>query len=192
MSQPSVFAGGRYGSLVVMREFGRSADGHKVWVCLCDCGAEVTRQVGALNKNRNSSCGCMNKFSNFIHGKKGSPTYSSWASAKDRCRNPNSKDFYRYGAVGINFCDRWSDSFEDFLLDMGERPPGTTIDRIDNKKGYEPGNCRWATSSEQQRNRNKSIWVEWKGLLTHLSDIAKELGITYGAAFQRHKRGRLV
>ena len=84
---------------------------------------------------------------------KASPTYRSWKSMKWRCANTAPKDWKHYGARGIAVCPRWASSFEAFLADMGERPAGKTLDRIDNDKGYEPGNCRWATASEQRRNR---------------------------------------
>lgn len=81
-----------------------------------------------------------------------SGAYQSWRSMKARCLNPTTASYYRYGAVGITVCDRWM-SFAGFYADMGDRPPGMTLDRIDNSKGYEPGNCRWATAKAQARNR---------------------------------------
>lgn len=79
------------------------------------------------------------------------PTYRSWGAMRDRCSNPKCPDYERYGARGLTVCERWQ-SFETFLADMGERPRGHTIDRIDGSKGYEPGNCRWATAVEQTLN----------------------------------------
>jgi hypothetical protein len=124
------------------------------------------------------------------HGMRYTPTYSSWSSAKDRATNPNGKDFYRYGAVGIGMAERWL-KFENFLDDMGEKPDGMSIDRIDPSKGYEPGNCRWATPLQQARNRKDLTVVKTVTGVIALVDYAKQLGITKGAAHLRLKRGTL-
>jgi hypothetical protein len=87
------------------------------------------------------------------HGRHGTPTYRSWRSMKTRCTNPNHEGYTYYGGRGIRVCDRWAESFETFLADMGDRPEGTSLDRIDPDGDYEPGNVRWATASEQRRNR---------------------------------------
>ncbi len=88
-----------------------------------------------------------------------SPTYISWMHMKQRCQNPNRSDYERYGGRDIKVCERWQ-NFTNFLADMGERPPGKTLDRIDNDKGYEPENCRWATRKEQAQNRrNQHLFI---------------------------------
>jgi hypothetical protein len=151
----------------------RTKDNHFLALWKCDCGKTkeiiFTRVVNGYTK----SCGCLVNESkhNFVHGYKGSPTYSSWSAAKFRCNNKRSKDYKNYGGAGITFYEPWAKSFERFLKDMGERPPNTTLDRIDCNKGYEPGNCRWATRNEQQQNKKSSYVWEIEG---KIFETAKE------------------
>jgi len=140
----------------------RSRDNHVVGNWICDCGNSKQIMVSRVVRERTKSCGCLVKkaMPGLKHGMKGTPTYSSWTSAKDRTLNPSSKDYERYGAVGIVMCKEWAESFEAFYLHMGDKPEGTSLDRIDNESGYEPGNCRWATDIQQQQNKKTSfIWT---------------------------------
>lgn len=104
-------------------------------------------------------------------------TYKSWDSMKQRCNNPNAPDFPNYGGRGIYVCSRWKDSYQNFLSDMGERPEGKSLDRIDNSKGYEPNNCKWSTASEQQRNRRSNPTVTYQGRTITVVSLAREIGI---------------
>lgn len=117
-----------------------------------------------------------------------SPTYQSWSQARDRCRNPRNKSYPRYGGAGVTVHARW-DSFATFLADMGERPPGTTLDRLDGAKGYEPGNCRWATPAEQRRNSRTIKWLTHEGVTLCCADWAARLGMPRDKLYSRIRRG---
>jgi hypothetical protein len=105
-----------------------------------------------------------------------------------RCRNPKHVFFGRYGGAGITVCERWL-TYENFLADMGPRPPGLTIDRIKNERGYEPGNCRWATRKEQQRNRKCCRYLELNGRRLLIQDWAQELGVNISTLSERLRKG---
>lgn len=128
------------------------------WLCRCKCGVEKNIKTDALVVARQISCGC--KAGKRVHGHRrtnehphGTPSYHTWSAMRDRCHNPKHLAFERYGAKGVQVCDEWRKSFVKFLADMGERPEGMTLDRIDNSKGYFKENCRWATTTEQYQNK---------------------------------------
>lgn len=108
---------------------------------------------------------------------------------RKRCLNPNTHNFKDYGERGIKVCDRWLNSFENFLADMGERPNGMTIDRINPNGDYEAGNCRWATPQMQARNRRNSITVEYRGRELSLTEYAEVRRVKYCSLFRRMKAG---
>lgn len=118
------------------------------------------------------------------HGLSRVPGYSSWNTMLYRCTSPKSPNFAYYGGRGITVCERWRNSFKAFLDDMGQRPPGTTLERIDNNGNYEPGNCKWATRSEQQRNsrnaRLSQAQIDWikSGPAMSLRQVARTLGVS--------------
>jgi hypothetical protein len=156
--------GMRFGRLLVI---GRSSiitgatekqAGQRKWRCRCDCGNLCYIRSGELRYGKATSCGCYNAEKNFKHGhatrEKGkSRTYTTWQEILNKCYNPNSPSYAFYGGRGITLCKRWFENFDNFLSDMGEKPKGLTIERINNDGNYEPENCKWGTYSEQNRNK---------------------------------------
>lgn len=123
------------------------------WVCQCDCGEQVTVAGASLRKGLTQSCGCLFAETWTRHGMAHTREYNSWSAMRHRCMTPTANSYDRYGGRGIQVCDEWKDSFEQFYRDMGPRPEGTTLDRINNDGHYQPSNCRWATYAEQRQNQ---------------------------------------
>lgn len=140
-------AGQRFGKLIAIKPT-RTNKGLE-WICNCDCGGTRTAYSKNLKAGEIKSCGCL--LASLRHGMIDTKTYSSWRAMKNRCLNTRSIDYKDYGGRGIGLCDRWM-VFTTFYEDMGDRPKGTSIERVDNNKGYSPDNCKWATPIEQSRN----------------------------------------
>jgi hypothetical protein len=149
--------GRRFNRLLVLSHAANKG-GRTHWLCRCDCGAEKTVDGGSLVSGNTKSCGCLTveaaKQRLTTHGRTGSPEHWSWFAMRVRCNNPKSIQFHNYGGRGIRVCERWLNSFENFLADMGRRPPDTTLHRINNDGNYEPGNCIWATRKEHELNKS--------------------------------------
>lgn len=132
------------------------------WFCLCECGQTAHVKGQNLRRGVTRSCGCLLKETirtkSLTHGMTRTPTWWTWVGLAQRCGNPRDVNYPAYGGRGVAVCERW-EKFENFLEDMGIRPPGTSLDRQDNNKGYEPGNCVWATPTQQSRNRRNTKFL---------------------------------
>lgn len=161
--------GKRFGRLVVLNHAGKASDGKGQWECLCDCGTTKIIKHRSLVHDGIIGCGCKKKP---VHGFSNSPTYISWECMKSRCNRSK-----RHAGRGITVCDRWKNSFQNFIEDMGERPEGCIIDRIDNNGNYEPGNCRWTTHTVNNNNRENSVTITFNGETKSLLEWSKITGI---------------
>lgn len=154
---------------------------------LCDCGNAGTFVLSEVVHGQTKSCGCLAR-GPVTHGhtvrKKMSPEYNSWASMLTRCRNKNCEAYASYGARGIRVVDAWLD-FEQFLSDMGPRPPGTSLERRDNDGNYEPGNCRWGSRVDQSNNRRTSSHYEHDGKCMTLAQWAAKANVPYNTLHAR-------
>lgn len=176
-------AGVRYGRLVGVRRVENNVHGHSRWLFRCDCGKEVVRDPASVRYGTTLSCGCLRventRAQRRKHGLSHSPTEGAYLGAKRRCTKTNDPKFPQYGGRGISMCERWMAGFEFFLEDMGVRPDGMTLDRIDVNGPYSPSNCRWATVHTQARNRTDNVWVVHEGERMILKDFALLMGVNY-------------
>lgn len=188
-------SGRRVGRLTVKSPNGIDEKGRYLWLCICDCGKEKTLPIQSLAPNGNTgSCGCLRVESNrkprirksvnvthgessYIKGKRTSE-YNTWLSMRQRCNDSGSSNYKNYGAKGVKVCDRWDASFFLFLEDMGRKPfNGASIDRIDVHGNYEPSNCRWANSFQQQNNRSNNRYAIFSDNRLTVAEMSRKLNI---------------
>lgn len=190
--------GEAFGYLRVIELSGKSRTGRILWKCICDaelggCGTTTIVFGDALRGGHTKSCGCIraNRCAALktTHGMAGTTEHSSWTAMIARCTRPANRAFNRYGGRGITVCDRWRD-FANFFADMGPKPsPKHSLDRIDNDRGYEPGNVIWATPKTQSRNRRVARLFTIDGRTQCLSAWAEERGISVKTVRTRLERG---
>jgi hypothetical protein len=152
--------GQTFGRLTVIGLAQRHDAKNAYWLCQCACGNPEQKEVqgGSLRGGRVLSCGCFHREIVTTHGMETTKVYDVWASMKARCQNPKHAAWVDYGGRGISVCARWQ-SFENFFADMGEPPPGLTLDRINNDGNYEPNNCRWADWATQNNNKFRKFFT---------------------------------
>lgn len=187
MSKKIDMIGKQFGRLKVLEESGHLGL-FVAFKCQCECGNTTTVRGPSLRSGNTTSCGCVHRAMvgnlNKTHGLRRSAEYSVWQNMITRCTNSSTDCFYRYGGRGITVCNEWRD-FEKFHGDMGDRPQGMTLERIDNNGPYSKENCRWATLKEQARNTRRTQMVEHNGKRQCLKDWADEVGLAYNTLRKR-------
>lgn len=191
-SQVKDMAGLRFERLVVLSRAGSDKNGNAKWLCRCDCGTEKVILGQSLRSGATRSCACLSSevasATSITHGLSHTKLYKAWFGMLQRCENPSILHWRRYGGRGIKVCERWHD-FPNFINDMGERPTGCSIERIDNDGNYEPGNCRWATKIEQQNNMSTNRIIQLDGERMTLSQAARKFNIPKHTAGSRIRSG---
>lgn len=194
-------SGQRFGRLTAVVRTGTYKFGGAMWFCRCDCGGCIEAATTNLRSGNTQSCGCKGReqvstlaertLKKHGHARAGSRSaeYKTWKAIRSRCHDPKTPHFAMYGARGIRVCEEWRESFKQFLADMGHRPPGRfSLDRIDNSKGYEPGNCRWATYRTQQNNRSNNRIIEFDGRSMTLAEWGRVTGVARATLERRIDR----
>jgi hypothetical protein len=175
--------GKAFARLTVIEFAGQKKGGRALWRCRCECGKEAVVPGDCLRDGRSRSCGCLklemirgNKYG-VTHEACGHPLFHVWNGMMARCNNKKHQQYADYGGRGIKVCERWRDPWK-FFEDMGERPDGATLERVNNGKGYDPENCRWATRKEQMRNKRTNRLIRFRGQTKPLSQWAEEVEIS--------------
>lgn len=190
--KPEDFSPGKKFGRWTVLSFTKRTKHYSYWLCRCDCGVE--RQVirNMITGGRSKSCGCLSKelvsARSRRHGLSYSKEYKIWVAMLGRCSNRSNKRYADYGGRGIKVCDRWL-KFDAFYADLGPRPNGGTLDRIDNDLGYFPENCRWATTKQQSRNKRNSRLITCHGETRCVSEWSEITGLSRNVIFGRLARG---
>lgn len=188
----AIVIGHRFGRLVIEAGPDDRGRGHRFWVCRCECGREKRAREDHLRSGATRSCGCLRTTAlaerSTTHGGTGTTEYNIWRAMRARCERPEHERYADYGGRGITVCERWQD-FAAFLSDMGQRPPGRSLDRKDVNGDYEPNNCRWATYTQQTRNKRSNRMIEHDGQTHCVAEWAEMTGIGESTIAWRLSRG---
>ena len=201
MAKMNNITGQKFGYLTAIKPVGRSSDRHIIWLCICKCGNATSVRSNFLIGGVTRSCGCFQKErvseANYRHGFRQqretvNRIYRIWIHMRDRCNNPNNKDYYFYGNKGIKVCTEWNDfvNFYNWAMENGYSD-SLEIDRINGERNYEPKNCRWVDDTVQARNTKRCIYQDVNGEQICLSEIAEKYGKTEAAMLWRyHHQGK--
>jgi hypothetical protein len=183
--------GMKFGRITVVGYVGQPENGSgSRWLCRCECGGETVTRSTALKSGWTRSCGCYRMDQVVKHMDSNSSEYRTWDAMKRRCFNPETKHFEHYGGRGITVCDRWRESYANFLSDMGRRPsPKHSLDRIDNDGNYELSNCRWTLQVIQIRNRSNAVRYDLDGKLYSAAELAEKFNMNFGTLRSRLRKG---
>lgn len=180
--------GQKFDRLTVIKRMKNTKHNHAQWLCECICGKSSIVCSNSLRNGTTRSCGCLQQEAriknNTKHGYVYHKLYAIWNSMIQRCNNPKNKGYHNYGGRGIAVCDRWLE-FKSFLEDMGNRPEGLTLDRIDNDRDYCKENCRWATYAQQNRNYRRNVFITINNETKCLKDWCQELNLNYSMVCSR-------
>ena len=175
--------GERFGKWIVIERGYHVNDKHVYWRCRCDCGAVKTIMAGNVRAGKTISCGCIRPKLNARQ----TPLYGTWKEMVSRCHDKRNHAYADYGGRGIAVCSEWRNNLQAFVRDMGQRPDGHTLDRINNNGDYTPHNCKWSTPREQARNRRSNRYITIKGETKLACDWAAELGINQSFFCERSR-----
>jgi len=178
--------GRRYGKLVTLGPVDKTLAGQVIWLCRCDCGNQNAIRATDLIEGRYESCEVCRNLEKSLRcgGQREHPLYATWRGMWRRCTDKSNNSYKNYGARGITVCDEWRD-FERFIHDMGAKPDGYTLDRIDNNAGYSRENCKWSTWKSQHRNRRNNRMVEHEGRMFCVAELAEKLNVSYTSIYEK-------
>jgi hypothetical protein len=182
----------KFGRLIAKRIVGKTSYGATLWKCICECGNIHYADISNLRKGNTKSCGCLRLDTVTKHNQSYTTTYHSYAAMLDRCYNKNNKRYKDWGGRGIKVNKRWrgKNGFNNFFIDMGERPKNKTLNRIKNNKGYSKKNCEWATARRQANKRRNNVLITLEGKTRTMTQWSRKLGLKPGNVVARYYRNR--